>query len=566
MNESVKYDLKSVKVPRMSGKSLQATAKIIEHPLLKHFVMGHVMKEGGITRIRKLIVDDPPTYIPLHMHPKPKKTYAPPDITELVQTPREKDKGFAFSTIEDYARAYRSGKVTPEETAHKVIESIEKCDKTEPALRAFIAYKREDIMKQAEQSSKRFAKGKPLGVLDGVPVAVKDEIDQIPYGTTVGTRFLGKTPAGQDATVVKRLRDAGAVLIGKTNMHEIGIGVTGLNPHHGTVRNPYNPDYYTGGSSSGSAAAVAAGLCPVAIGADGGGSIRIPAAFCGVVGLKPTYGRVSEFGAAPLDWSVAHLGPIGASALDAALAYAIMAGPDPKDNITHHQPQVTLKDFLNLDLHSLKLGVYWKWFSHASQYMVQPCEELLKSFVSMGAHIVDIEIPELEPARVAHVITIISEMAAAMGPYYDEHLKDFGLDVRINLALARSLTSRDYVHAQRIRTRAIEHFSDALKKVDLIITPATGCTAPLIPKDALPDGESDLSVLAEIMRFATPPNLTGLPAISFPAGYDNKGLPVGFQAIGKPWGENVLLGLAHAAEKVVSRKKPFIHKQILPLD
>jgi Asp-tRNA(Asn)/Glu-tRNA(Gln) amidotransferase A subunit family amidase len=158
-----------------------------------------------------------------------------------------------------------------------------------------------------------------LGPLDGVPIAVKDELDQVPYATTAGTRFLGREPASSDATVVARLRSAGALLVGKTNMHEVGLGITGVNPHHGTSRNPYDPARITGGSSSGSAAAVAAGLCPIAVSADAGGSIRIPAALCGVVGLKPTFGRMSERGAAALCWSLAHIGVIGASSADVAL-------------------------------------------------------------------------------------------------------------------------------------------------------------------------------------------------------------------------------------------------------
>ena len=174
-----------------------------------------------------------------------------------------------------------------------------------------IAVNRDDVMKQAREATQRIKAGKPLSIFDGVPVAVKDELDMVPYPTTVGTSFLGKSPAKEDATVVARMRAAGALLVGKTNMHEIGINVTGLNPHHGTTRNPYNTDHFTGGSSSGSATAVAAGLVPVAIGADGGGSIRIPASFCGVFGLKPTFGRVSEHGAAPLCWSVAHRRTVG---------------------------------------------------------------------------------------------------------------------------------------------------------------------------------------------------------------------------------------------------------------
>ncbi len=563
MRKPVKYDLKSIQVPRLAGKALQISAKIMEHPVLKHLVMGRVLKEGGITRMRTLKIDEPPTHIPLNIHPKSIKRYAPPDIGPLSRSPEKKPEGFAFSSITHYTRAYRDGKITPEDVAQRILESIKDSDATAPPLKAFRAFDREDLAKQAALAAKRIKKGNPLSILDGVPVAVKDEIDQTPYGTMVGTRFLGTSPASQDATVVARLRQAGALLIGKTVMHEIGIGVTGLNPHHGTVRNPYNPNHYTGGSSSGSAAAVAAGICPVAVGADGGGSIRIPAAFCGVVGLKPTYGRVSEFGAAALDWSVAHIGPLAATARDAAMAYAIMAGPDPRDNNTLHQPTVTLDGFENLDLTGLKLGVYWEWFRHASPAMVAACEELLKAFKGMGAKIIDIEIPDLEAARAAHIVTISSEMATAMDRYHKEHAQDFGLDVRINLALARTFTSRDYIQAQRIRTRTIDNFASVLEKADLIITPATGCTAPPIPGDALPDGESDLSVLAEIMRFAAPPNFTGFPAISFPAGYDGSGLPIGFQAIARPWEEHVLLRLAHAAETCVARKKPHIHFSIL---
>jgi Asp-tRNA(Asn)/Glu-tRNA(Gln) amidotransferase A subunit family amidase len=215
-------------------------------------------------------------------------------------------------------------------------------DSQQNGLSIFVAWEQADLLAQATASAQRLREGRPLSPLDGVPVAVKDELDLRGFGTSVGTRFLGKQPAAEDSTAVARLRAAGALLLGKVNMHEIGIGVTGQNPHHGTVRNPYDPQRHTGGSSSGSAAAVAAGFCPIAIGADGGGSIRIPASLCGVVGLKPTYGRVSETGAAPLDWSVAHIGPLGATARDVALGYAAIAGLTGDPN-TLHQPALTLE-------------------------------------------------------------------------------------------------------------------------------------------------------------------------------------------------------------------------------
>lgn len=192
--------------------------------------------------------------------------------------------------------------------------------------------------------------------LDGVPIGVKDEFDVAGHATKVGTSFLGSAPEAEDATCVARLRAAGAVILGKTNMHEIRIGVTGFNRHHGTPRNPYAPGHYTGGSSSGSAAAVAAGICPLAVSADAGGSIRIPAALCGVVGLKPTFSRVSSYGAAPLAWSLDHYGPIALSARDAALGYFLMAGADPKDPTTRSAQAPTLEGLEHPDLAGLTAG------------------------------------------------------------------------------------------------------------------------------------------------------------------------------------------------------------------
>jgi Asp-tRNA(Asn)/Glu-tRNA(Gln) amidotransferase A subunit family amidase len=394
-------------------------------------------------------------------------------------------------------------------------------------------------------------------------VAVKDEVDMVPYPTTVGTSFLGKSPVTEDATIVARMRAAGALLIGKANMHEIGINVTGLNPHHGTTRNPYNTDHFTGGSSSGSATAVAAGLAPVAISADGGGSIRIPAAFCGVFGLKPTFGRVSEHGAAPLCWSVAHLGPIAGTATDTALAYAVMAGPDLNDSNSLHQPLPSLENWDQLNLNGLKLGVYKPWFQHADAEIVAACDMMLRRFADMGAEVVEISIPDLELNRVAHSVTILSEMAQAMSYTYAEHHKEHGLDARINLALGRATSSQDYLLAQRARTRIINNFNRALEQVDLILTPTTAIAAPAIPKDALPDGNSDLSTTIEIMRFVTAGNLTGLPAITFPAGYTQSGLPIGMQAMGRAWEERQLLRLAVNAEKVLERKAPQVHYRFL---
>ncbi len=541
----------------MAGGALRLFVGLLESPLTRWLLIDKLLRNGGITRLRELEVDDPPTFVPFAQV----ESSRPGDLALPPPLPRQ--KGFSFATVEDYAAAYRGNETNPEQVAERVLQAIDDCDSRDPALRAIIACNREDVLEQARASAQRVRDGKPLSLFDGVPVAVKDEVDMVPYPTTVGTRFLGRTPACQDSTVVARMRAAGALLIGKANMHEIGLGVTGLNPHLGAARNPYNANHYTGGSSSGPAASVAAGLCPVAIGADGGGSIRIPSAFCGLVGLKSTYTRVSEFGAAPLTWSMGHLGALAATTRDAALAYAVLAGPDPKDQNTLNQPAPTLAGFNNTDLTGVTLGVFTPWFEHASPAMVEKCKGMLAGLRAMGAEICEIEIPELEAARIAHVVTIVSEMMAALQRYAPEHSRDYGLDVRTTLALAREFTSRDYIQAQRIRTRTIAHFNRALESVDAIVTPATGCTAPPIPRDALPDGESDITTLMEITRFASPANLTGLPAISFPAGYDSQGLPVGFQAMGRPWQEHLLLRLANAAEQLVERRAPRLHFELL---
>jgi len=522
-----------------------------------------MLHKAGITWLREQKIDEPPTFYPA-MHSSQLAGGSESVLEDVSPPPVQPKYGFRFNTVYDYARAYREGKTNPEEVAHKLLEAIQTSDTMAKPLRAFIAVNQEEVLRQAEMARKRIKSGHKLSIFDGVPVAVKDEVDMRPYQTTVGTAFLGTSAAEEDSTVVARMRAAGALLIGKTNMHEIGMGVTGLNLHHGTPRNPYNPDHYTGGSSSGSAAAVAAGLCPVAIGADGGGSIRIPSSFCGLVGLKPTFGRVSTFGAFPLAWSVDHLGPLAATAADAALAYTVMAGPDLKDPLSLHQPAPSLSDWDNTDLSDLTLGIYWPWFRHTSVDTLSVCEALLYKLENMGAKIKEVAIPDLEAGRVAHAITIAAEMTNAMTPYYYKHHREYGLDVRINLALARLFSARDYIHAQRIRTRMIANFNNALKQVDIIITPTTGIPAPTITKSALLHSDFDISTSFEIIRFVTPANLNGLPAISFPAGYNDVGLPIGMQAIGHAWQEHTLLRLALAAEQIMERKAPKVFYRILP--
>jgi Asp-tRNA(Asn)/Glu-tRNA(Gln) amidotransferase A subunit family amidase len=548
----------------MQGMALKTLARMLESSVGRKALQGQMEKQAGIDRFRALQVETPITPWPKHVAPRGLAAKAAaasltgPGLTEPATTLDP-----TLKTVSDFARAYRSGRMDPVTVADRLIQAIEASELKGKPLRAVIKTHTPDIMVQAKASAGRFRKGKPLSLLDGVPVAVKDELDQTGYRTSVGTAIYGIEPAQTDATTVARLRAAGAILFGKTNMHEIGIGVTGANPHFGVCRNPHDTSRHTGGSSSGSAAAVAAGFCPLAIGADGGGSVRIPAALCGVVGLKATFGRISEQGAFPLCWSVAHVGPIGQSVDDVALGYSLMAGRDALDPMTHEQPNVHLQDYLNDHLDGLKVGIYTPWFEHASKDVVKACYRAVEHLEARGAQRVNIQIEGLDAQRVAHAISISSEMLASV---YDDWLADptrFALDTRINLALASLFRSTDYVKAQRVRTLAMNEFNHALNLADVIVTPTTAITAPRIRESALPAGESNLADLTEIMRFVTAGNFTGLPALTVPAGYDSMGLPIGVQLMGRAWDETLLLRLGKVIERAVKRKRPSLHFNLL---
>jgi Asp-tRNA(Asn)/Glu-tRNA(Gln) amidotransferase A subunit family amidase len=543
------YELKPLNLPRLTGTGLKLFTALVENPASRALLINTLLENAGIPKLRRMDFPDPPTFLPL-VPPKSHISFSPDGFT-----PGTLPDHFPYKTAADYRSAYQTGALTPVDVANRVLDAIEASEHTEPALHCFMPIDRQDVLNQAQAATLRYQQGKPFGPLDGVPVAVKDEIDMLPYPTSVGTTFLGSRLAGSDSTVAARLRAAGALLIGKTNMHEIGINPNGANVHFGAVHNPYNPACDSGGSSSGSATSVAAGLVPIAIGADGGGSIRIPAALCGVVGLKATFGRVSEHGAAPLCWSVAHLGPLAASVEDAALAYQIIAGPDSLDPNSWVQPSVSLSGWNQPGLSGVRLGIYPQWFEHAAPEVVKTCYQLADAFKAAGAQVVEVTIPELDEMRIAHATTILSEMAIPMNVHRSNRHKH-GDAVRLTLILGNVFTASDYLQAQRVRTRALKNFENVFNQVDVILTPATALAAQPVPAGGLSNGWSDLGTDTEMMRFVFPSNLTGNPAISFPAGYDSRGLPVGMQAIGRHWEENLLLRVAYAAEQVVERRTP----------
>jgi len=573
------YNLKSISIPRTSGRTLKILVSVLRTPGIRLLLIPLLLKQAGLPSLRKSKVKDAPVMEPIHpVESKITSAAAKKTIKEFIdstqnkrQTVTDEKSGssakqslFQPETAADFHRAYLEEKTTPVDVAMRLLDIVRSIEESAVPLRPFIAWEERELMQQAKASSERYQRGESLGILDGVPISVKDELDMLPFPTMAGSKFYSTQPPEQDATSVARLRSAGALMVGKTNMHEIGLGVTGLNVHYGTTRNPHHLDHYPGGSSSGSAAAVAAGLSPIALGLDGGGSIRIPASLCGVVGLKTTWGRISSAGAAPLSWSVSTVGPITATADDAALAYSFLAGADPRQLRTQNQPPVDLQDFNNTNLAGVKLGIFSPWFKHASADIVQNCERMLEAFKSQGASIEEIEIPELNEARIAQIVTIVTELLTSLQPHFKTFKQPFGLDALLNLTLAKEFSGRDYVKAQRIRAELIRNLNEIYQHVDAIVTPTTACTAPPILPDALINGESDLSTLTELMRYAPQANIGGFPAISFPVGYDAKGLPVGMQLMGRPWEESFLLRMAKTSEQFFARHPPMMRFSLLP--
>ncbi len=537
------YDLKSVKLPRLSGVSLKLLRFLLENPRIRALLAPGLLTNAGVTAYRQQIDSSTPLAEP-DMHgnwsaARVAEAHTVNVSTRAVVSP--------WTSLNDLHNAFRAGTMTPLAIAEAAIALRNHPDYQ--LLNAFIAYDDTALLRDAEAASARYAAGHPLGLLDGIPISVKDEFSVMHYRTGGGTSFLGDTLAPTDATPVARLRAAGALIIGKGQMHEIGLGVVGTSRAHGPARNPYQPEHTAGGSSGGGAAATASGLALIALGADGGGSIRIPAAFCGMVGLKATYGRISSHGSAGVVWSMSHPGPIAPYPAEIASAYICMAGNDPADPATHNQPTPVPPNLGRRDLRGMTIGYMPAWFEHADSEIVSHCRSMLHYYRSAGAELREIMVPGLEAARVAHTIIITSEMLNGLGTQLTKHGQLLTDETRLSLALAREFTTDDIAHAQRTRASFTEVLRQLFTTVDLIATPTAGLVAPAINAATVHQGMSDLSSTFEIMRFAFAANLSGLPSISIPAGYTKAGLPVGFQLMARPWKEALLIEAAQVAEQ-----------------
>lgn len=442
---------------------------------------------------------------------------------------------FGFPTAADYADAYRRGTTDPIQVAERALSSAATLDRMDPPMRTFIALDGGDVRRQAEASARRWRNGAPLSPLDGVLVAVKDEYDVVGYGTTCGTKFLGGNAAERDALAVARLRAAGAVIFGKTNMHELGVHPSGLNPWHGAARNPYDPARDTGGSSSGSGAVVGMGLVPIALGNDGGGSIRIPAAHNGVVGIKATFGRVPTEGVPLLCWSLEHSGPLGATVADVLAAFSIVT--DEKLEL----PELPKP---------LRIGVCERWWKWADGEVAAIARAAVDKIV--GGEIVDIDLPHIELSLPVGAATFTVEGAAAMERALDAG-EPMAASTRISFEMARGLSAVAYVKTQRARALVVRDFEWQWENVDVMVTPTTATTAPIYSDSS---DELDEARINKAVTFTFASNLSGMPAVSVPCGYDASGMPVGLQIIA-PHGEDLrALAVAAAVEQLTPRHPP----------
>ena len=457
----------------------------------------------------------------------------------MTATPTE----LCYMTIAQAAPLLRDGQLSPVELTRAFLERIEAID---GRLNSYVTLLPERALAQARAAEAEILRGDYRGPLHGIPIGLKDLYDTAGILTTAMSRVTPDRVPAEDATTVARLNQAGTILLGKLAMHEFALGGPDFTSLFPPARNPWNLAHIPGGSSSGSGAAVAAGLCMGALGSDTGGSIRGPASMCGIVGIKPTYGRVSNFGVVPLSWSQDHCGPMTWTVADNALMLQALAGHDPKDPTTSTAPVPDYSAALRDGIAGMTIGVPRRYFFESGPD-VEPetlaaIEGALEVMAELGATVRDVDIPHVEQSRAANQTIMMGEAFA----YHEHNLKtrreDYGAMVRDRFLLGGMLTISDYVQAQRVRSLIKREMADALREVDVLVTP----TSPK-PAAAL-EGYSGGATLTG-PSFTGPFNASGIPAISTPGGFSSDGLPIGLQIAGKPFDEATVLRVAYAYEQ-----------------
>ena len=441
----------------------------------------------------------------------------------------------------------RNRDVSPVEVVEACLAQIEK---TEPTLNSFITLMPEQARSAARRAEEEIGRGNYRGPLHGIPVGLKDLFNTAGVKTTSGTRIYDNYVPDEDCTVATRFGQAGAILLGKLNMHPFAFGPTGENGDYGHMHNPWNPERITGGSSGGSGSAAAAGQCTITMGSDTGGSVRIPAALCGIVGLKPTYGRVSRAGLTPLSWCLDHPGPMVRTVEDAALTMNVIAGHDPRDHATSDAPVPDYTTALTGDIRGLRIGVVKEYFeTEIDPSVAELTQQAIAVLGELGAEIVDVSLPLYEYAQPISNAILSAEATAA---HRDVLLSDGDKmypQVRERLEEGLFISAAEYLRAQQARQVFCQQVAGLLESVDLLAGPVEPVTAPKILERRIEIGGQALPAVPMLTKYTRVYNITGSPAISVPCGFGPDGLPVGLHLAGRNFDESTVLRAAYAYQQ-----------------
>jgi len=452
-----------------------------------------------------------------------------------------------FLSAGDLSRLIQSKEVSPVEATEAYLDRIGSLDHR---FNSYLTVMREQALADAQQAEEDIASGQHKGPMHGVPVAVKDQFWSKGVRSTGGSRILADFVPDEDATVIANLRKAGAVVLGKTNMTEFAI--TGFSHRYATPRNPWNTDSYTGGSSSGSGAATAAYLCATSLGEDTGGSIRFPATWCGLVGLRPSWGLVSRYGVMRGVWSMDTVGPISRTVEDAAITLGAIAGHDPKDRYSSRAPVPDYRQALGSDLNGLKIGVITEFMDSdlVEPEVRQTVSDSFATLGELGATVEEVSVPLSMDAGVASAVLLAVEPALAQQDWVKDQLQDYGHDVRILLLTGSLLPAQAYYKAQKLRTMLRQQVLDFLEKYDVLVLPTSGKGAQPLEQDPPITSKETASRLAFL--FTRIFNLASCPAMSVPCGFDDRGMPVGLQIGARPGAEETIFKVAHAYEQATA--------------
>ncbi len=448
-----------------------------------------------------------------------------------------------FLTTAQLSELIRTREVSPVEAA---IAYLDRIDSLNFKFNSYLTICRKEAMDAAGEAERAIAAGSYIGPLHGIPVAVKDQLWTKGIRTTAGSRIMADFVPDEDATAVARLKDAGAVVLGKTNMTEFAIGIAQT---YGYNRNPWNLDRFTGGSSAGSGSATAAFLCSTSLGEDTGGSIRRPAAWCGVVGLRPSWGRVSRYGVTASSWSMDQVGPISRTVEDVAITLGAIAGHDPKDPYTWDVPVPDYRSALGGDLAGMRVGVI-RELTYSDIVDPEIRDGVLAAgavMEEMGAVVEEVSMPVTAHCGTMGTVLINTESAAVYRDWTHDRLRDFSRSNRTVLLSGSIMPAQAYYKVQKLREMLRREVLDALKTHDVLILPTARRCAPPVDEDQPLTSKQMVRDLALVMT--RPFNLAGTPAISINCGFNSQGLPIGLQIGGRPFDESTVLKVAHAYEQ-----------------